>query len=704
MRKMVWFFRIGIIVVPCVILYLLFRISFEESLRISQVNGVVINEIMSNNLAFETEDIGYCDWIEIFNGSGQTVNLQNYGLSDTSGNPFKWKFPDIDLAEGEYIIIVASSDEIDYAGLCCGFALDKKGGEVLLTAPDGEMIDCIKYGEMEYDVSYGRASNDINSFGCFGAPTPGRENGVLAKSVDGAKESVAQVYFGLDSGFYEHGTTVRLETDENATILYTLDGSIPTIDSYIYREPIELEALDGFDAVVVRAAAYRNNMIGPVSTATYFLCERSKYNLPLLSLVADPDSMFGEDGIFVSGSTARIFTARGYKAEASNITLNTKIPAVLQFKEGKDWISVNTKIKVRGVSSRGYAEKNLSLQLEEPFLISGEYADDAQISSLKLKAQGAGDPLIYCKTSTFIENVVSVLDIGTTGSRLVNLFINGEYWGIYCIQENEDSYYTRHYGLSDSDRITVKISPDILGEKNDIGNWKKMVEFSNATESEQSEYKELYERVTSGIIDSEVGYEWVYEYIDVDNFIDYIAAELFWANVDWPGNNVEIWRSKTVNEDNPYADMRWRWRLYDMDCCMAGWLGASDDYIRWNALGYLLTCENNGDDGICFEPALFQYLWNDADFRLRFLSRFMELLDTTYSEEELLKQFETHKALLQSDIVICLTKLNSGFIQTKEGAIVQKTVDEWNDNMQYFEQFLSKRGEYCREMIQGYMR
>lgn len=692
MKKEIILCRITIIGAICAILYILLKVSLEKSMQMT--DGLYINEIMPNALAFKGSEAGCCDWIELYNNSDQAVNLEGYGLSDIPGNPFRWKFPSIDIDEGGYLVIAASADKLDYDGLCCGYALDKEGGEVTLTAPDGEKIDTIIYGKTECDVSYGRSANNTDFFGTFLTPTPGEENGILITKNDKMDKEVPQVRLGLESGFYQPGTEVVMEADDHATILYTLDGSIPTVKSAIYREPVKLEVREGFDAVVIRAAAYRENSIGPVTTATYFLCDKSKYHLSEVSLVVDPDLLFGDDGIFVSGNTAKLFTARGYKAEASNVMLNTKINATLQFENSNGWQSTEGKIKLSGVSSRGYAEKNLVLQMEEPY----EAGEDKLVASVNLKAQGAGDPMIYCKSSAFIEGAASGLDIGTRRAHFVNLFIDGEYWGIYYIQEGINSYYNRHYGVSDSERITVKISPDFLGEKNDYGNARLCVEYDNATSNEKAEYEIFYNNIISNTADLE--YDWIYEHIDMNNFMDYVATQLFWANVDWPQNNIEMWRSKTVDEDNPYADMRWRWRLYDMDCCMAGWLGASGDYIRWDALGSLLSIECKKDEEVYLTAALFQKLWDDPGFRVCFKNRFLELLDTVYCEETLLDQFREHKALIQSDIEISLYKLNSGFVQANEGKSIPKTLDEWNENMEYFEKFIKGRGKYCREMIQ----
>ncbi len=35
--------------------------------------------------------------------------------------------------------------------------------------------------------------------------------------------------------------------------------------------------------------------------------------------------------------------------------------------------------------------------------------------------------------------------------------------------------------------------------------------------------------------------------MDIDEYINYMAAEIYFANTDWPGNNVKFWRPKREN-------------------------------------------------------------------------------------------------------------------------------------------------------------
>ncbi len=70
---------------------------------------LLINEICPSNYTIIQNSNGkYDDWIELYNTSGSTLNLQGYGLSDDLTKPYRFTLPSITLAAGKRIIVFAS--------------------------------------------------------------------------------------------------------------------------------------------------------------------------------------------------------------------------------------------------------------------------------------------------------------------------------------------------------------------------------------------------------------------------------------------------------------------------------------------------------------------------------------------------------------------------------------------------------------------
>ena len=73
---------------------------------------IVINEVMASNSTVLTDEDGdYPDWIELYNSGVEDININNWGISDSKNNPFKWGFPDVTLTPGQFLVIFASDKD-----------------------------------------------------------------------------------------------------------------------------------------------------------------------------------------------------------------------------------------------------------------------------------------------------------------------------------------------------------------------------------------------------------------------------------------------------------------------------------------------------------------------------------------------------------------------------------------------------------------
>src|SRR4030095_8118809 len=56
--------------------------------------NVVLNEVMANNLSITNAgSTNITDWVELYNPSGNTINLAGMSLSDDITQPRRWVFP-----------------------------------------------------------------------------------------------------------------------------------------------------------------------------------------------------------------------------------------------------------------------------------------------------------------------------------------------------------------------------------------------------------------------------------------------------------------------------------------------------------------------------------------------------------------------------------------------------------------------------------
>ncbi|NJK86509.1 MAG: hypothetical protein HC906_11605 [Bacteroidales bacterium] len=138
-----------------------------------------------------------------------------------------------------------------------------------------------------------------------------------------------------------------------------------------------------------------------------------------------------------------------------------------------------------------------------------------------------------------------------------------------------------------------------------------------AIHGDDSEYRSLIEFVESKNLSTPANYEYVKERIDIDNFINYQLAQIYYYNGDWPGNNIKFWKKSSGG--------KWRWILYDTDFGY-GLYGSSN--YRHNTLAF--ATEPNGPTwpNPAWSTLLLRKLLANKEFKNAFVNRFADNLNT----------------------------------------------------------------------------
>lgn len=259
---------------------------------------------------------------------------------------------------------------------------------------------------------------------------------------------------------------------------------------------------------------------------------------------------------------------------------------------------------------------------------NGETIDD--FKSLVLRA--GGNCAFTAKfNDTFWQKASESLDCSTKASRPCVVYLNGEYWGLYLLEEDySDNYFEDHYGVDHTDVVVYKGDAEALklGYKLDEGELPE-------GENEKYYFSDLlaFFRTHSNIAD-DAAYEEFSKIVDIESVRDYFLSEVWINNKwDWPGKNWSMWRTVNVDESNPYADARWRFMLYDME--FGGVSGASDcgtntvKEDNYKPKG-LLDFDTNNPAVLCFA-----YLMTNESFRTDYCERLEKLSEGIYSQENL---------------------------------------------------------------------
>ncbi|MGB0390463.1 MAG: CotH kinase family protein [Salibacteraceae bacterium] len=154
------------------------RAEYEYHL-INTTGSLVINEFgASNSSVVKNDQGGYSDWIEIYNNSSSAISLNGYYLSDDLSDTMTYKFPDVSLNAGEFLMIWASGDST-LSEYHADFKLSASGEEVVLFYDNGndiQMIDYVSFSSQTTDYSYGRVTDAATDWQVFKIPTPNATN------------------------------------------------------------------------------------------------------------------------------------------------------------------------------------------------------------------------------------------------------------------------------------------------------------------------------------------------------------------------------------------------------------------------------------------------------------------------------------------------------------------------------------------------
>ncbi len=636
----------------------------EDTSELTVISGSsvpVLNEVMSSNQAtIEDEDGDYPDWIEIYNPGDFQIYLTGYGLSDRPLDPFKWVFPSVILNYGEHLLIFASGkDRLVGSFFHTSFRISADGETLVLTDSSNTLCDSISTGEMSADISRGRKPDGGVDWVLFEEPTPGTSN--TTQGYGGVTDTVVEM--SLPGGFYPSSISVVLSCDSpTADIRYTIDGSAPTDSSSLYSTSIAIDT-----TMVVRSCAIETGMIPVnISTNTYFIGESS--TLPVVSLSTAPANLFDDEiGIYVEGNKEG-FLEQNYYQEWER-------PAHIEFYEpdGNLGFSIDSGIKIQGYTGLNKTPKrSLGIYARGSYgypEIENQIFPNSPVTEFtSFVLRNSGDdwntPLFR---DALMHSLLSDLDLDILGYRPCNLFINGVYWGIYNIRERlNEEYLVSHHSI-DPNNI------DIL--EFDGGRGGLLV-----VEGDSNYYTTMIEYIKNNDMNNPTSYDYINTQMDIDNFIDYIIAEVYVGNYDWPGFNVKFWRTRSLNG-------KWRWMLFDTDCGF-GFPYFEDTNYEYNMLEHATFV------GLSEYNILLRKLLINERFRDDFINRFADHLNTIFIPQKVLQKINEMKAILEPEMLKNIERWKdfSEFNPMQE-------IDEWHNNIQVLEEFAKKRPHYQRSHI-----
>lgn len=540
----------------------------------------------------------YYDWVEIKNVSKESVKLSDYCLSDDRRELEKWSLPNRTLAKGQSILIYCTGEENPTTGngLRANFALNASSETLYLTKKgESAPADYVWLHDIPYGYSMGRTDAE-NGFFYLRRQTPNMPNKT------GAYRYISEApAANREPGVYEAGRAVCVKLAAAGDIYYTTDGSAPTEESTPYTGAITVDKTTVLRAVAVEEGGAPSRAL----TLSFFIGE--EHTLPVLSLVTDSPRRFSE--IYEGSVKDRECAGNlSFYAPEGSFSIGCGV-------EMKGHTSLFAPKKSLGVSFRGcYGAETLACD------IFGE--GPAEFSELSIRAGQDYSSTVF--RNELMQELCAELDTTVTQrSRYCVLYINGEYWGIYCLKDDiTRQYYANLTGTAKED-VTMLSSPvpqSAAVYTEALGLWKD----TSLTR------EEAYERFCAAV--------------DMDGFIDWVLLEGYCANVDIK-SNLRYLRT---------GDGPWQIVFYDLD-----WAFQTRNNCFFNLIGPEQTAQ--------IAPTI-RWLFGIDDFRERLLTRYADLTETTLSDGHVTEMIDEYRALLAPEMA-------------RERARWSGTVEAWEESV-----------------------
>ena len=563
------------------------------------------------------DDDDVSDWIEIHNPNAWTVNPSGMGLSDDAALPMKWRFPAWVIPPGGRVVVFASGkDRVGTTGVVhTNFSLSRSGETLTLSAADGVVMDRVPedwpttplYPPQALETGYGR--NAAGAWRYFRPPSPGEAN-----PGDGFAGVVADTRFTPRRGVYGTAQQVTIACDTpGAVIRYTTNGTAPTESTgTVYSAPITVNA-----STVIRAAAFAPGL-APTNVDTHsYLIPETVAAQPTMATTVTQQAVWGPQ---IPAALRDLPTVSLATPDPAAVNNDAEVPASIEWLDaaGGSTAAAGAGLTYFGGAFTNFAKKSFRLQFrsrygnarfEAPLFAGADHGVPAveRFDAIELRS-GSHDMRDrgFYMSNLFTDQVMLELGHVSPHGRMVHLYINGVYWGVYHLRERWNAAMMADYlGGTKEDYEAIN------GNYN-VGGWPTPGVPYDGTGAgwEQAKLKRT-------------DYQGIRPLVDVTNYVDYMITWMF-------GNSEDEYR--TAGMPGPGSGFKFLmndadgWLSVNSSNVIAAWDGNDNNTARASSLtGGVFTAGRSAGDG---PGAIFAglLLAGNADYRILLADRIEQLL------------------------------------------------------------------------------
>lgn len=516
------------------------------------------------------------------------------------------------------------------------FKVDKDGGALYFVNAEGALLDSVRFGAVPTTASWSR--DGAGKWG-FATPSP---YGNTAGEVFAEQVQVAEVNIP-PSGFYTSAVTATFPAGTRCE----QGGAEPTTNSPVVQTTVTISA-----TTVLRCRAYVGGSYPSEEIIRTYVFEKQP-TLAALFVTTDPLSMFSPDsGLYMTGNNASMMDPK----KGANFWSNRELPVYVEmFEPGKPQapaFGVMGDYKISGQYSRAKEKKSFAVTLREEYgekrlkyTLFPDYPELKKFKAFSLRNFGnnSGDDYVRDRVGT---SMTEGLGVDYQRGRYVIVYYNGKYYGIHDLRErNNEYYYETKYGYDPNDIDLLATTSSGTDE---------------ASVGSSADYKSMLEWLQNNDLKSDANYKKIADQVDVDNYMNYMQAEMFLNNSDWPHNNMKKWRVASQKT-------KWKWFMYDTDFGF----GVSYNTQTGNVFSYVTNASGTSGMGmgmgfgmggmgggqqqvtngsISPHTILMIRLLSNEGFKNAFINRFSVLLSMNFSADRLLKRINDLQSQVEPEV------------------------------------------------------
>lgn len=514
-------------------------------------------------------------------------------------------------------------------GFHTSFKLNVDGEWLYLTRPAGYVADSLFIPYMGLNLSFGRKDTLADQWALFEVPTPGKPNNTSWFQGYVADKPKFSVPGGRIAGIQQ---LLLSSTEPGDTIYYTTDGSEPDRNSFMYTGPLELYA-----DTIIRARILKTGFVhGRIVTRTYFT--GTNHGLPVVCISTDPYNLWDHNyGMYADGPYAQ----PDFPHHNANYWNDWEKPAHIEMYEedGSHAFGIDAGIKIYGGWSRGHPQKSLAIYARNKYgagKIDYQIFKDKPIHEFEaIVLRNSGNDWVGLDAwggshmrDVLMTKLTGDMDVEHMASRQAIVYINGEYWGVMNIREKINEHFIASNNAVEPDKI------DFLEGHNSI------------LQGSNEHYLGLIEFMETNDIGLNENYEWVKTQMNMQNFINYQLAQIYYDNRDWPGNNIKYWRPAT-------AKGKWRWIMFDTDHGFGMWDAAK---AFDNTLQFALATDGPDWPNPPWSTYMLRRLLENQEFRESFINSFADRINTNFRSDSVIGLINELENNISEEMVLHMEK------------------------------------------------